>query len=177
MNEPKQRYLIRMTTLRGCFYMCGNLVEGICGWTTSDMHTQVTRYQMLHAAKRQAQLKWQDLNQVFEVLAIDVITPMGETVWTAEDDGQAKAWIAKAMHDRLATVQAERDRVMQANTSLNERVKLLTRAVNAIWGLVAEEDRQAIAGQLILDGNRPEDPTLAVIEMLERKGAAMEVHL
>lgn len=89
-------YLVRLTTLRGVFYLCSNPANGICGWTTSSLHKTVSRYRMLHAARRAAQLKWNELNQLFDPTAIEVVTAMDEIVWKAEDGGQAEPWRAKA---------------------------------------------------------------------------------
>lgn len=98
MSEEKTRYLVRMTTLRGVFYMCGSVMEGTLGWTTSDLNSTVTRYQILHAAKRAAQIKWNELNRLFDPLAIEVITPAGETVWQADTNKiAAQPWRAKAV--------------------------------------------------------------------------------
>lgn len=80
-DEP--RYLVRMETPRGCFYLCGNLTDGVYGWAASDLDPLVTRYQLMWAARAKAQQLWDKLNIIFEVLAIEVITPMGETMWTA----------------------------------------------------------------------------------------------
>ena len=89
-------YLVRMTTLRGVFYLCSNPANGICGWTTSPLHKTVSRYRMLHAARRTAQLKWNEINQMFDPTAVEVVTATGETVWQAQDGGQAEPWRTKA---------------------------------------------------------------------------------
>jgi hypothetical protein len=81
--SDQPRYLVRMETPRGCFYLCGNLADGVYGWAASDLDPLVTHYQLMWAARAKAQQLWDKLNTVFEVLAIEVITPMGETMWAA----------------------------------------------------------------------------------------------
>lgn len=58
---------------------------------------------------------------------------------------------------------------------LQERCELLGRALTAIWGLVSEEDRQEITALLdVPAGSGKTAPALTIVQMLERKGAAME---
>ncbi len=54
---------------------------------------------------------------------------------------------------------------------LQQRCELLGRAVNAMWGLVAEEDQQAIAALLDPTGTGQPIPPGTLVIMLERKGA------
>ena len=84
MSDTPKRYLVQMTTLRGVFYMCGSVNEGIVGWTQRQADSTVTRYQLLHAAKIAAQSRWHNLTKLFDVLSIEVVTEMGEPVWQAQ---------------------------------------------------------------------------------------------
>ena len=84
MNEKPKRYLVQMTTLRGTFYMNSSLIDGVVGWSDKSTRSTVTRYQLLHAAKRAAQERWEQLTKLFDVLSIEVVTEMGEPIWQAQ---------------------------------------------------------------------------------------------
>lgn len=57
---------------------------------------------------------------------------------------------------------------------LQARCELLSRAVNAMWGLVSDEDQQAIAALLDPTGTGQPIPPGTLVIMVKRKGAAVE---
>lgn len=112
MNDKPPRYLVQMTTLRGTFYMCGSVNEGIVGWTSNMRSMAVTRYQSLPAAKRAAQGRFGQLNKLFDVLSVKVVTEEHvEPVWQAQgsrddltEEPRAELHRAEAAEAKLAAV-------------------------------------------------------------------------
>lgn len=96
-----------------------------------------------------------------------VIEDVGRGLVNAEHYGSAIVGMSRAEANALIDA-------AQLVAPLQERCELLGRALAAVWSLVGEDDQRTI--MTVLDapcGPGKTMPALSLVQMLERKGAAM----